>query len=50
MIGRIVKFVLIYAAAGAACKAGEYLWDNLLKDKATTLVNAVAKKSVKTES
>lgn len=46
----VLKFMGLYLIAGAACKAGEQLWDDVLKGKVTILINNVKKKFQKTEA
>lgn len=46
----IIKLVGIYFIAGVACKAGEQLWDSVLKDKTCTMMSKLKTTFEKKES
>ena len=43
-MGTLLKLAGTWVLAGAACKAGVYLWDNVLQEKACNLVKATKEK------
>ncbi len=54
-MGSFLRLIGAYIILGAACKAGEELWDKVLRDKVTTIANDLKKKKnqqkeIKTES